>query len=82
MKNSVKSLPMYKYVIPTLESVSEKVGVALILPSRYSIEGMIDWLANKCPQGGLIDDEFTAVFKEQNKGYLSDGMEFLSELHE
>jgi len=77
-----KSLPLRYFAIPTLEKISENLNVSLILPSRFSVEGMIEYLSQTQSQGLLIRDEFTGMFKESGKQYLQDIMEFMSELYD
>jgi hypothetical protein len=60
----------------------EKTELDIIVPTRFSVEGLIEWFAKYCQQGGLIRDEFTSVFKETTKAYLGDNLEFLSELYD
>ena len=65
-------------------------------PSRFSIEGAIEWFVGKKtikedgsevvdlpahPHNTLFRDEFTGMIKEKDKPYLSDIPEFLSEVY-
>jgi len=76
-----KSTPLKYFVFPVLTKLTEELDETTIMPSKFSVEGFIEWLS-KHPQGGIIRDEFTTVFKESTKGYLSDVLEFLSELYD
>lgn len=78
---SYKSVPLNYYVFPVLTRLTEELKEQTIMPSRFSIEGIIQWLT-KHPQGNIVRDEFTTIFKETTKGYLSDILEFLSELYD
>jgi len=84
-----KSLPLNHYVYPLLRRITEGIGRPVIIPSRYSVEGLIEYLAYRDPktkqqthnEGVLARDEFTGLFKEfRHKDWLTDAMEFLSEL--
>lgn len=85
-----KSTPMNYFVVPTLLAVGERVGKPLLMPSRFSVEGMIEYLSKKNNKGEYVNnegcivrDEFTSVFKEAyKKDYLMDALEFLSELYD
>lgn len=78
-----KSTPLNYFVYPVLTALTEQVGYNTILPSRYSLEGMIEYLSKYCSQGGIIRDEFTSVLKEsKGKDYLLDILEFYSELYD
>jgi len=77
-----KSVVPWGFTYPALIGLSEEVGVDLIIPTRYSIEGMIEWLAKHSSHGMYLKDEFTSVFKDTGKSYLADNLEFLSELYD
>ena len=79
-----KSLPL-KYVMkPILYKYEELTDHEVTLPSRFTVEGMFEYLSNADRNKGVIvRDEFTSFFKDvTNKKYLSDQLEFLSELHD
>jgi len=79
-----KSLPLKSYLFPILLKVSDYLpdNYPIILPSRFSVEGLIEYLSEKS-MGCIARDEFTSMFKEAyNKRYLSDAIEFLSELYD
>jgi len=91
-----KTTPLIYYVYPTLAEVTEMISKPVIMPSRFSVEGMIEYVSGGYKtekgskkkiwvpgnnEGCIIKDEFTTLFKEaQSKQYLADVMEFMSEL--
>ena len=91
-----KTTPLIYYVYPTLSEITEMIGKPVIMPSRFSVEGMIEYVSGGYKtekgskkkiwvpgnnEGCIIKDEFTTLFKEaQSKQYLADIMEFMSEL--
>jgi len=77
-----KTAPLKEIAIPVLIKMSEKLSYPILLPSRYSIEGLIEYMAKGYSWGIIIRDEFTGLFKETSKDYLRDIMEFLSELYD
>lgn len=78
-----KSAPILYFALPTLAELSKAIGYPVIMPSRYSIEGFIEYMSQGYNWGCIIRDEFTALFKEvTNKQYLADAMEFMSELYD
>jgi len=89
-----KTTPMRYFVYPTLVSLTQKIEKPLIMPSRFSVEGMIEYLSMvhtkgvksgqpKHNEGCIIRDEFSSMFKDySSKSYLADVMEFLSELYD
>jgi len=80
---SYKTVPLKDYCLPTMLEVSKKLKYNTILPSGFSIEGMIEYLDKVQNVGIIIRDEFTTLFKEfYHKKYLSDEMEFLSQLYD
>lgn len=77
-----KTTPIKTYTGEIFRKLSDKLDYQFELPSRYSVEGMIHYLAEKSV-GSIIRDEFTSIFKEaQNKDYLADSLEFMSELYD
>lgn len=79
-----KTTPIKTYLLPILAKTTEELPdkYPLILPSRYSVERMIAYMAEK-NLGSIVRDEFTSMFKEAySKEYLADSLEFLSELYD
>ncbi len=75
-----KSSPLKSIINPILRQVSKNLDKELLLPSRFSLEAMIDHLAEQ-PYGFIWSDEFTQVIKATlSKSYQADIMEFLTEL--
>jgi len=92
-----KSVPLKYYAIPTLTDYGQRIEeyinkgvqdkklwtkVRPIMPSRFSVEGMIEYLAKEQSQGIAIRDEFSSLFKERSKSYIADILGFLSELYD
>lgn len=77
-----KSAVLKGFTYPILVQLSDLIDIDVIMPNRYSIEGMIEWFANHSSHGAYIRDEFTTVFKETNKSYLGDTLEFISEMYD
>jgi len=78
-----KSAPILYFTLPTLAEFSKLINYPVIMPSRYSIEGFIEYMTQGYNWGCIIRDEFTALFKEvTSKQYLADAMEFMSELYD
>lgn len=89
-----KSTPILYFVYPTLAAVTGLINKPIIMPGRFSVEGMIEYLSMKHKKGKrtgdpmhdegiIVRDEFTSLFKAvYSKGYLADAMEFLSELYD
>ncbi len=80
-----KSLPMTSFGQPLLEKYDELVGnqaqdLRTELPRRFSLESLITYFAETNTEGLLWKDEFTSMFKEANKEYMSGLIEFISEL--
>ena len=69
-----KTTPLKYFAKPLICQLDE----SFLIPPRFSVEGLTSHLTTN-PQGILIRDEFSSAFKEANKDYLSDIMEFLSE---
>lgn len=71
-----------KHIYPLLNRVSElsKVKHNLLIPSRFSLEGLIDYFHKQQNYGLLIKDEFTSAIKDTSKDYLNNLMEFYSEI--
>lgn len=89
-----KSTPLLYYVYPVLAQVTELIDKPIIMPGRFSIEGMIEYLSKRHTKGKkkgepmhdegvIVRDEFTSLFKSvYSREYLADVMEFLSELYD
>lgn len=84
-----KSTPILYYVYPVLSEVTEFIDRPVIMPGRFSVEGMIEYLGHNKDgkpmnnEGCIVRDEFTSLFKEvYNKSYLADELEFMSELYD
>jgi len=77
-----KSAPLKYIVTPTLIKMTEFIDYPIILPHRWSIEGLIEYMAKGFNVGIIVRDEFTGLFKETHKQYLLDAMEFMSELYD
>ncbi len=89
-----KSTPLLYYVYPTLVALTQLIDKPMIMPGRFTLEGMLEYLSEKHPagpmsgtpmheEGCIIRDEFTSLFKAvYSKGYMADMMEFLSELYD
>ena len=82
-----KSLPMTNFGQPLIDKYDELMGYTSMtppkrteLPRRFSLEGMITYLNEENQEGLLWKDEFTSMFKEANKEYMSGLIEFVSEL--
>jgi hypothetical protein len=79
-----KTIPLKTYLIPVMIETSKKLEnkYHLILPSKYSVEALIKYMADHT-LGTIIRDEFTGLLKETaGKDYLVDALEFLSELYD
>lgn len=81
---SYKTLPLKDYVTETLIKTGELLGKDLLLPSSFSMEGMVEYLKEHSNQGLIVRDEVSTMFKEiaGGKPYLSDGIEFSSQLYD
>jgi len=80
-----KTTPWRYCLLPLLLRLSELVGQDVLLPSSFSIEGLVEYMAKSGRAWGLIlKDEFTMVLKEASgdKGYNIDVLEFLSQLYD
>ncbi len=77
-----KSSPMMNMLIPLLSMFEELADKEIFLPSRFSVEGMIEYLAKTgTKSGSLIRDEFSSMIKDINsKKYMAEGLEFMSEM--
>lgn len=71
-------------MIEEIESVLEQNGskTDLTMPSRFSIEGLIEYFSKGNDEGIVIRDEFTSALKDASKDYLADFVEFLSEVYD
>jgi len=81
---SYKTIPMRDYVIPTLRKYAEMTGRDVILPSSFSMEGLIEYMKEGHNEGIIIRDEVSTLFKEVKgaKNYNIDLIEFLSQLYD
>jgi hypothetical protein len=79
---SHKTTPLKYHARPMVEELETILDTDLMLPSRFSIEGMIEYFSKYSPAGVVIRDEFTSVFKDMQKDYLTDFTEFLSEVYD
>ena len=78
-----KTVPMKNIAYPILEKAGEIARWDFTLPSRFSLEGFIEHLSKESSFGIILNDEFTHVLKEAyGAGYLSEILEFLSELYD
>jgi ribosomal protein S17E len=77
-----KTTPLKYFAIPMVNKLSDELQKSLLMPSRFSIEGMIQYFNKIGNEGIVIRDEFTSAFKETNKEYLTDMTEFLSECYD
>lgn len=77
-----KTAPLKYFAFPTLAKITEILDYPMIMPNRYSLEGFIEYLKKGYTTGCIVRDEFTSMFKESGKQYLTDIMEFLSELYD
>lgn len=77
-----KTNPLKYYALPTLTRYGEETQLEPILPSRFSVEGMIEYLSTTQSVGIIIRDEFSSVFKDKGKSYIADILEFFSELYD
>jgi len=77
-----KTVPIKYFVLPLLEAYKNlEGGEDLILPSTFSIEGFIEILS-KGAKGIVLRDEFSGILKSARKDYLSELLEFLSQLYD
>lgn len=84
-RTSYKSTPLKYVLIPTLISAGEQSEpeTKFVLPSRWSIEGIIEYMNDGISDGCMIRDEFTGLFKGVlNKKYLAETLELLSEMYD
>lgn len=86
-----KTIPLVDYVHPTLVTLNKFQERDFSLPSSFSIEGMTEYVSLRDDKtkkqinnvGTIVCDEFSGTFKgSRKKEYLSDLMEYLSELHD
>jgi len=75
-----KTTVMKYYVYPILKEFQNRVeGADILRSSRFSIEGMVSELKEH-NSGIIVRDEFSSMFKDANKGYIGDILEFLSQI--
>jgi len=80
---SYKTLPLKDYVSKTLIKVGELTGEDVILPSSFSMEGMVEYMSQRHSQGIIIRDEVSTLFKEtKGKSYAVDLIEFMSQMYD
>jgi len=79
---AAKTTPLTSMVFPILAEITQKINYPVIMPNRFSVEGFIEWLSKDHPWGCIIRDEASSLFKDANKEYLADMIEFLSELYD
>jgi len=60
--------------------LGKKLERRVLLPSKFSIEGLANYLATETNWGLIVGDEFTTMITQRSKTWLSDIMEFLSKL--
>ena len=85
-----KTTPLKYFASPMIQTVEEQLSttlennkpVSLIFPSRFSIEGLIQYMTKHSSEGIIIRDEFTSAFKDMTKDYMADLAEFLSEMYD
>lgn len=75
-----KTVPMKNYGVKLMEKVGIKVGKNLLVPPRFSLEGMLDYFHTVQNFGLMVKDEFTSAMKDSAKDYLTNIMEFYSEI--
>lgn len=78
-----KTIPMKTYLTPTMTNISNfaQDNYHFVLPSRFSVEGFIKYFDTR-NVGIIIRDEFTSMIKDTAKDYISDVLEFLSEMYD
>lgn len=81
---SNKTAPLLYHMLPLIQRFNDLASRDILLPTRYSVEGMIEYLTDQNLNSGvMIRDEFTSLFKDiNNKKYMADGLEFLSEMYD
>jgi len=77
-----KTAPIKYYAMPTLIKYGELTDTKPLIPSRFSVEGLIEYLSTMQSSGVIIRDEFSSIFKDTRKQYIADVLEFLSELYD
>jgi hypothetical protein len=90
LSGSKKSLPMFAFTNPIMRGLCSELERSLLLPSRYSVEGMINYVhgqdapgVQRRDVGIMIRDEFSGLFKQLRKSdWQTDGMEFISEMYD
>lgn len=61
--------------------LSDKLGIELLYPPKFSLEGLAKLFLTR-PEGFIVGDEFTAMFKSTAKNWLKGILEFLSSLYD
>lgn len=81
---SVKTTPLLNFAIPLLERVQELTDKRYIMPSRFTVEGLIEYFTdpkNRC--GSIFLDELTRLFKDvKSKKHMAGILEFMSEMRD
>jgi hypothetical protein len=80
-----KTAPLRHCLLPLLLRLGKLIGQDILLPSSFSIEGLVEYMAKSGRAMGIIlKDEFTMLLKEASgeKGYNIDVLEFLSQLYD
>jgi len=78
-----KTVPMKDYILEILNEMSQIANEDLILPSSFSYEGLVEYMAKHSNEGMIIRDEVSTLFKEPtSKTYSSEMIEFMSQLYD
>lgn len=85
-----KSLPMFSFTYPIIRRLCDDIDMNLLIPERYTVEGMISYVnaggvggVQRRDVGLIIRDEFSGLFKQLRKvDWQSDGVEFISEMYD
>lgn len=78
-----KTSPLKYFAIPLIRELQSIVGHKMQHPKSFSIEGYIEYLHKHNSTGIIIGDEFTRIIKaSEGGGYLTEILEFLSELYD
>jgi len=77
-----KTVPLKYFAIPTLAALTKRVNYPCIMPARFSLEGLIGYMAEGRARGCIVRDEFTALLKSARREYLQEILEFVSELYD
>jgi hypothetical protein len=80
-----KTAPLRYFLLPLLLRLGKLIGRDILLPSSFSIEGLVEYMTkSERAMGMILKDEFTILLKEASgdKGYNVDILEFLSQLYD